>query len=219
MAEDKFEISNRYWHDEPQHFSNAYKFSVNPVRLAAKFFLDQRTAQVKRALDLNPSVTVADIGCGSGETIDWVAERSKFVTGIDVSEAMIAIARSKVKAPNVELIVSNCDPIPLADNSQDRVMVLGVLDYVLDPAGYCRELGRIVKPGGLLIVTAPKSPSLFQFLRWSTSFRKTVSSMPPIVSSLDRAAMEQAIRGAGLQMQDLSSIWTTMWVAVARKPA
>jgi ubiquinone/menaquinone biosynthesis C-methylase UbiE len=220
MTEDnKFRIANRYWHEEPQHFFNAYRLSANPVRLAAKLFLDQRTAQVKQALALDPSLVVADIGCGSGETIDWVAERAKFVHGIDVSQAMIEEARSRVKAKNVKFQVSDCAPIPLPDTSADRVMCLGVLDYVLDPASFCRELVRITRPGGLVIVTAPKSPSAFAFLRWSTPFRRGVSGMPPIVSILDRPDMEGVLRDCGLQVVKLSAIWTTMWLAVARRPA
>lgn len=218
MAEEnKYEVATRYWHEEPQGFSDAYRFSLNPVRLAAKMFLDQRTAQLKRALDLNPSLVVADIGCGSGELIDWIAARSKHVHGLDISEAMIAIARTKVTAKNVDLEVSDCTPIPLPDASVDRVVCLGVLDYLLDPAAFCRELARITRPGGLIVVTAPKSPSLFEFLRWSTKFRLGVSGMPPIVATLYRQDMEKVLRDCNLHVVSLNAIWTTMWFAVARK--
>ena len=218
-GEDKYEIATRYWHEEPKGFSDAYRFSFNPVRLAAKVFLDQRTAQVKQRIDLRPSSVVADIGCGSGEIIDWMAARSKFVHGIDISEAMVETARTNVHSSNVELRVSDCAPIPLADASADRVVCLGVLDYLLDPLEFCRELARITRAGGLVLVTAPKNPSLFMFLRWSTAFRRGVSGMPPIVSILDRGEMEKVLRDSGLEPVRLGSIWTTMWLAVARKPA
>jgi ubiquinone/menaquinone biosynthesis C-methylase UbiE len=218
-GEDKYELATRYWHEEPQGFSDAYRFSFNPVRLAAKMFLDERTAQLKASLDLDPSLTVADIGCGSGEIIDWIAARSKFVHGLDISQAMIDMARDNVKAKNVALGVSDCAPIPLADASMDRVVCLGVLDYLPDPAKFCPELSRILCPGGLVVVTAPKSPSLFGFLRWSTKFRLGVSGMPPIVSVLDRNAMERMLRDCGLDVVKMNAIWTTMWFAVARKVA
>jgi ubiquinone/menaquinone biosynthesis C-methylase UbiE len=216
-GEDKYELATRYWHEQPQGFSDAYRFSFNPVRLAAKMFLDQRTAQLKDSLDLNPALTVADVGCGSGEIIDWMAARSKFVHGLDISEAMIDMARRNVRAKNVALSVSDCAPIPLPETSVDRIVCLGVLDYLPDPAKFCRELSRITRPGGLIVVTAPKSPSLFEFLRWSTRFRLGLSGMPPIVSVLDRRAMEQMLRDCGLEVVKLNAIWTTMWFAVARK--
>jgi ubiquinone/menaquinone biosynthesis C-methylase UbiE len=216
---DKFKIATEYWQEKPQQFSDTYRFSLNPVRLAAKMFLDKRTAEVKGVLELEPSLVVADIGCGSGETVDWVAERSKFVHGFDISEKMVAIARASVKAKNVSFQVSDCNPIPLPDASADRVMCLGVLDYVVDPTAFCRELSRVSKPGGLVIVTAPKSPSLFEFLRWSTKFRSGISGMPPIVSVLNRSEMEDMLRKCSLQTVKLSSIWTTMWIATARKVA
>ena len=216
-GKDKYEIATRYWHEEPEGFSDAYRFSFNPVRLAAKMFLDQRSAQLKDSLDLNPSLVVGDIGCGSGELMDWLAARSKFVHGFDISEGMIAQARKNVTAKNVDLRVSDCTPIPLPDASVDRIVCLGVLDYLLDPQAFCRELARITRPGGLIAVTAPKSPSLFEFLRWSTRFRHGVSRMPPIVSILDRRAMEQMLRDCNLSIVRMNAIWTTMWFAVARK--
>src|SRR5207244_1909124 len=147
-GEDKYELATRYWHEQPQGFSDAYRFSFNPVRLAARRFLDQRTAQLKESLELNPSLVVGDIGCGSGESIDWVAARSKFVHGVDISEVMIDMARRNVGAKNVALSVSDCAPIPLPDASMDRVVCLGVLDYLPDPTKFCRELWRITRPGG-----------------------------------------------------------------------
>ena len=178
-------------------------------------FLDQRTAQVKRLIDLRP-FGGCRCGCGSGEIIDWMAARSKFVHGIDISEAMIETARTNVHSPCVELRVSDCaDPLRGRQCRSRRVPSAcwticstrrnsaGVARITRAPADSCWSRRRRIES--------------FMFLRWSTAFRRGVSGIPPIVSILGGADGKTAQDSGSNRFGWLDL--TTMWLAVAHKPA
>jgi SAM-dependent methyltransferase len=109
-------------------------------------------------VDLPPAGVAADLGCGSGDDLLALAARhadpaARFV-GIDVSES--SIARARVRAaddPRVTFIHHPLDRgVPLADGSVDAVFSHNLVECLPDPAAFAREVGRILRPGGAVVV-------------------------------------------------------------------
>ncbi|MBO8128593.1 MAG: methyltransferase domain-containing protein [Peptococcaceae bacterium] len=96
-----------------------------------------------------------DAGCGTGRLALDLAGKGVSVTGIDTSEAMLAIARSKVQDQNkVQFLRGNMEAIPAASETFTLVIAFTSLEFTGQPEAAVRELWRMVRPGGRLIVAA-----------------------------------------------------------------
>jgi SAM-dependent methyltransferase len=96
---------------------------------------------------------VLDIGCGTGSLSFAVARRysTASVTGCDISEALLANARSANPClDRVRFEPGNACALPFADSSFDLVLSSLVLMFVPDGALAAREMARVAKPGGVV---------------------------------------------------------------------
>jgi ubiquinone/menaquinone biosynthesis C-methylase UbiE len=97
---------------------------------------------------------VLDAGCGNGTYAIEAAEREALVTGIDLSDDMLAAARARSAARGVAVDWRQGDvlTLPFPDASFDRVIAITLLCLVPDPHGAMRELSRVLAPGGRLVI-------------------------------------------------------------------
>ncbi|MET8031909.1 class I SAM-dependent methyltransferase [Streptomyces sp. NPDC005345] len=96
---------------------------------------------------------VLDAGCGSGPLSAALRDRGAVVTGIDVSAAMLALARRPL-GDDVALHVADVsERLPFADGSFDDVVASLVLHYLEDWGPALGELRRVLRPGGRLIAS------------------------------------------------------------------
>lgn len=100
------------------------------------------------------SCRVLDVGCGDGELAVELAKRGAIVTGIDTSAAMIAAAKDRAKRHNVSVTfeAEAAEHLPFAAEHFDVVTVITVLCFVDDPNPVFREIARVLRPGGRLVV-------------------------------------------------------------------
>ena len=105
-----------------------------------------------------PGQTFADVGCGAGHDVLALARMVGLdgkVFGIDKSEHLVEEARrraSEQSVTNAEFQVGDALRLPLEDHCVDGVQVDRVLQYVADPARAVRELMRVTRPGGVVVV-------------------------------------------------------------------
>jgi len=106
-----------------------------------------------------------DAGCGTGTLSRWLVERGCRVLGVDAAAEMIETADRLVqqegkpadlKFERVETIAH----LPIASNSRDGVLCSSVLEYVSDVDACLKEFARILRPGGLLLVSVPNRHSV-----------------------------------------------------------
>jgi phosphatidylethanolamine/phosphatidyl-N-methylethanolamine N-methyltransferase len=105
-------------------------------------------------LSRRPDQKVLEIGVGPGSTLEFYPPRTDFM-GIDISAAMIEVARKKAANLNsgsrFHLQVMDATSLEFPDNHFDVVMAAYVITTVQDPHKVCREILRVVKPGGQII--------------------------------------------------------------------
>jgi 2-polyprenyl-3-methyl-5-hydroxy-6-metoxy-1,4-benzoquinol methylase len=103
--------------------------------------------------------TLVDIGCGTGKLRDSVAALTREYIGCDV----VRYGSLPADIPFVEADLNHA-PYPIADASADVVTCVETIEHLENPRLVVRELVRIARPGGLVIVTTPNVLSLLSKL-------------------------------------------------------
>ena len=117
------------------------------------------TAWTIQLLEIQPTDTVLEIGFGAGQAIRLAAEKADDgrVMGIDLSETMVHVATRRnveaVKAGRVVLSQGNVAALPFEDQYFDKIMTIHSLYFWSEPDRALRELYRVLKPGGRLVIT------------------------------------------------------------------
>lgn len=103
-----------------------------------------------------------DYGCGACGLLEVIADRCEECHGVDVNESVLAAAREA--HPTFELTCIGLDgKTPYPDGHFDTVALIEVIEHVPDEARTLAEIGRILKPGGRLLLTTPHA-GLLTFL-------------------------------------------------------
>lgn len=113
-------------------------------------------AQLSR-LDVPTGASILDAGCGSGRMMDELAQYGT-VSGFDFEEKGVAAARSR---GHTDVQQGRLEEIPHPDAAFDLVTCLDVIEHTPDDVVSLRELHRVMRPGGHLLVTVPAYQSLW----------------------------------------------------------
>lgn len=107
----------------------------------------------------------ADIGAGSGFVTEALIQKGLKVVAVDQSEAMLAQMRQKFAGrDDIDFRVGEAETLPIADGTVDYVFANMYLHHVESPAAAAKEMVRVLKPGGKLVITDMDEHS-FEFLR------------------------------------------------------
>jgi 2-polyprenyl-6-hydroxyphenyl methylase/3-demethylubiquinone-9 3-methyltransferase len=147
----KFEKLAARWWDANSEFRPLHE--INPLRLD---WIAARAPLTGKA--------VLDVGCGGGILAEAMAARGARVTGIDLGEAPLAVARLHLKesGQKVEYIKIAAEELARAQpGAFDIVTCMEMLEHVPDPAAIVAACAQLVKPGGQLFFSTlnrnPKS--------------------------------------------------------------
>ncbi len=102
-------------------------------------------------LQLPAGASILDAGCGSGRNMVDLAKHGT-VTGIELSSPSVELARERRVGTVLEGSILDT---PFEDSSFDLTVSLDVIEHLEDDVGALRELRRVTKPGGALLVTVP----------------------------------------------------------------
>jgi 2-polyprenyl-6-hydroxyphenyl methylase/3-demethylubiquinone-9 3-methyltransferase len=107
-----------------------------------------------------------DAGCGTGTLSRNLADRGAQVVGIDASPEMVARARQLTSdrglCSNLEFQISSIVPLPFSSSSLHGILCSSVIEYVEDVPASLLEFARVLRPGGLLLVSVPNKPSIIR---------------------------------------------------------
>lgn len=108
---------------------------------------------VRPLLDTLPPGDALDAACGTGRYAAYLLARGHRVVGVDGSPEMLAVARGNAVA--ADLRVGDLAALPLDDASVDLAVCALALTHVRDLRPAFRELARVVRPGGWLVISDP----------------------------------------------------------------
>jgi SAM-dependent methyltransferase len=120
-------------------------------------------AQVKIVLNMLDSEQglILDIGCAAGAEVDPLRTRGFRIVGIDYSEEMLRFAQQRFGAfDGVHFCRADAESLPFVSGSFDHVVCLGVFEYLSTYDRCLDEIHRILRPGGIAIISVPTRISL-----------------------------------------------------------
>ena len=113
---------------------------------------------------------VLDVGCANGLFMLPLASRCTEIVGIDINEKMLAIAQSEIgrlALSNAHVSKQSAMALELPDSSFDVAYCYSLLPLVPDPAQVIREIARVVRPGGIILLDVPGRYNLTRiFFTW-----------------------------------------------------
>ena len=116
--------------------------------------------QAYEALSLEPGMRVLDAGCGTGNFEHFISGKNPpaiEIDALDASAGMLSIARRKCSELGyVRFSAGDLNAeLPFEDGTFDRIVTINVLYALDDPEGVVRELLRVLKPDGVLVISSP----------------------------------------------------------------
>ncbi|MFI6763268.1 class I SAM-dependent methyltransferase [Micromonospora sp. NPDC050417] len=108
--------------------------------------------------DLPRGGSVVDVGCGTGRALPALREAVGSygsVIGLDLTPEMLAVARTHARERLATLVLGDARQLPIRDGAVDAVFAAGLVMHLPEPDAGLRELARITRPGGLLVLFHP----------------------------------------------------------------
>ena len=100
---------------------------------------------------------ILDVGCGTGTMLTYLASYGK-AQGVDIDEEAIGYCRERGLT---DVRLGSAETLPFEDGSFDLVTALDVVEHLDDDAAALREIHRVLRPGGKLLMTVPAHPFLW----------------------------------------------------------
>jgi SAM-dependent methyltransferase len=124
--------------------------SADPILEAAVRVLDARAGLVER---------LVDVGCGGGDLLRALGKRARRYVGVDL------VRYEHFPSDGAEFVAADLNSgIPVEDGSADVVVAIETIEHLENPRAFMRELVRLARPGGLVLVTTPNQLSLLSKL-------------------------------------------------------
>ncbi len=130
-----------------------YKLLFPTYRNRYRFVRDQ----LRRLAPQGPLPSILNLGTGEGDYDPMIAAACRELVACDINENDIAFARRMNAAvPNLQYRQENALALSFPDNRFDLLVSVDVMEHVGDPERMTRELARVLKPGGVALVTFPQ---------------------------------------------------------------
>lgn len=147
-------------------------------------------------LAVAPGTRVLDVACGTGNTAIPLAQQGAHVTGVDIATNLLAQARERAAADNLQITFDEGDAeqLPYPDQSFDAVISMFGAMFAPRPALVASEFARVLKPGGRLAM-ANWNPASFSGRMFQVSSRHTPPppGIPPPVLWGDEATVRERL--------------------------
>jgi ArsR family transcriptional regulator len=164
---------------------------------------------------LDPAWVVGDLGCGAGHISEALAPCVARVFAVDESGPMLDAAKLRLgEYTNVELRPGTVESLPIEDNTLDAAVLFLVAHFITDPAKAMREIRRVIKPGGRLLIVDLTSHDRMEY----------VVQLGHVWQGFDAEQMKQWLTGAGFTSSryralpvDPAARGPAMFAASARK--
>lgn len=113
---------------------------------------------------------VLEVGCGTGLNTETLAANARRVVATDLSPGMLQVAQKRVRSTNVSFRTADCRCLPFDSKSFDTA-VLGLVIHLAKPEDTLREITRVVRPGGSVLIVNPAVLSMDALARFGCRCR------------------------------------------------
>lgn len=195
----KFEALASRWWDKNSEFKPLH--DINPLRAN---FIDERSPVAQRK--------VIDVGCGGGILAESLAQRGALVTGIDMGEAPLSVARLHALETGVELTYEQItaeDKAAQMPEAFDIVTCMEMLEHVPDPSSVVKACAQLTKEGGdVYFSTINRNPKSYAFaILGAEYFLKLLPKGTHEYSKFIRPSeLAKWLRDAGLELQSMTGM-------------
>jgi SAM-dependent methyltransferase len=147
---------------------------------------------------LAPASTVVDLGCGPGDPATRLLSETHIVLGVDISEGQLAIAR--LLAPRASFVQADLTRFTLLPHSVDAVVSFYATGHLPQAAHapFYAEVARWLRPGGLLVTSAPLMTGDDDGDEWL--------GVPMFFGGIGAAATVAAVEAAGLAVESADEV-------------
>ena len=195
----KFEqLASRWW-DPNSEFKPLHE--INPLRLD---YIDERVGLSGK--------TVLDVGCGGGILAESMAARGAHVTGIDMAEAPLEVARLHLLESGQQVDYRQITAEQLAEEMPgrfDAVTCMEMLEHVPDPASVIAACAALVRPGGqVFFSTINRNPKSYLFAIVGAEYvlRMLPRGTHDYAKFIRPSELSHWIRAAGLDVDDITGL-------------
>jgi 2-polyprenyl-3-methyl-5-hydroxy-6-metoxy-1,4-benzoquinol methylase len=147
--------------------------------------------------------SLLDVGCGNGDFI-YEARKSGWITkGIEISSTAVNFAKT---IRNLDVVKGSLETLPFDSETFNVVTILDVLEHVPHPLTTLREINRVLKPGGLLVIRVPNTP--FQLVKakiqkWKRGQNFTTMAAPFHLNHFDESSLRDLVEHSGFEIKTL----------------
>jgi len=203
------ELASRWW-DPNSEFKPLHE--INPLRLA---YIDDHAGGLA-------GKKVLDVGCGGGILAESMAEKGAEVTGIDMGEANLEVARLHLLESGLEVDYRQMPVEKLAEEMPgafDVVTCMEMLEHVPDPGSVIRACATLVKPGGkVFFSTINRNPKSYLFAIVGAEY--LLQLLPKGTHDYARfirpSELNRWVREAGLETRDITGMTYNPFTRVYR---
>ena len=192
------ELASRWW-DKESEFKPLH--DINPLRVG---FIDRHAELAGKE--------VLDVGCGGGILSEAMAHRGALVSGIDMGEAPLKIAKLHGLESGVKVAYTRTTAEEFAEENPERfdvVTCMEMLEHVPDPASVVKACAALTKPGGrVFFSTLKRNPKayLFAILGAERLLKLVPNGTHDFNKFIRPAELANHMRAAGLEVDDLSGM-------------
>ncbi|MDN5347677.1 MAG: hypothetical protein PWP65_1241 [Clostridia bacterium] len=166
-----------------------------------------------KELAIKPGSTILDVGTGTGVLLPFLVEaagQAGKVVALDIAEEMLARAKAK-NIDSVEYVLGDITCTPFGGSTFDEIICNSCFPHVIDKPRALREMVRLLKPGGRLVICHPMSREAVNELHKSIGGVVGNDLLP------DDEEMQKLCREAGLVQVNITNTHEK-YVLTARKP-
>jgi ubiquinone/menaquinone biosynthesis C-methylase UbiE len=117
------------------------------------FFSEELRDRALTVAGVRPGEVAADIGAGTGFISEGLIQKGLKVIAVDQSEVMLEELKSRLKSKTIDCRIGNADKLPIESNHLNYVFANMYLHHVETPSNAIKEMVRILKPGGKIVIT------------------------------------------------------------------